>query len=90
MKTKVFFFSAVCSILVSCMQQEMDLVASVENRSDEESSEKPMQPGAYENYTQLMEILCGQTRREPNGEIETYAVCVKAYMINRRLGLTRY
>lgn len=28
--------------------------------------------------------------REPNGEIETYAVCVKAYMINRRLGLTRY
>lgn len=135
MKTKAFFFFAVCGILVSCMQQEMDLVASIENRGVKELSEKPMQPGAYENYTQLMEVLCGQTRsniddpvypdyyvsedgdsggivyayqssnntrytvginkgrislREPNGEIGIYAICVKAYIINQRLGLTRY
>ena len=62
MKTKAFFFFSMCCIFVSCMQQEMDLVVSVANSGDKESSEKPMQPGAYENYTQLMEVLCGQTR----------------------------
>ena len=28
--------------------------------------------------------------RKNNGEIDTCAVCIKAYMINKRLGLTRY
>lgn len=63
MRTRILLLCCMALYFTSCLQQDNDFDYS-ENigKDDWVISDVPMQPGAYESYMNLMDVICNQTR----------------------------
>lgn len=69
MKKRCYFFIGICCMFFSCIQQELETDVFDGDRDKKSLSEVPMQPGAYESYKQVMDVLCGQTRSDVDNPV---------------------